>query len=1037
MKRLAVCVACSVLAACGGGGQDEAAGTAQATEEKAAVALAGDQPHALAGGPISSKVDPRLHSKEGPVEVWVSLSEPGLAAAQTARKASTDARMSQAEQRNVVTAVAQRQSDLMGRMASVGAQELARVTVAHNAIAVRVEASQLEALAALSGVAKVRPVQNYQMHLAETVPYIGAAQAQATGKDGSGVVVAVIDSGIDYTHRNLGGAGTDAAYTAAYGSSTDDPRNKTPDGLFPTAKVVGGYDFVGERWDGTGSATDIRDEDADPIDLQGHGTHVADIIAGRSADGTHVGVAPGAKLMAIKACSAIATSCNGIALLKAIDFALDPNGDGSIDDAVDIINMSLGSDYGIELDDLAIASANAVELGVLVVASAGNGGDRPYISGSPAMAKGVLSVAQTQVPSATQIPLVVSAPAAIAGTYYNTATVDWAPITGSVSGPVAYVGQGCPAAGGAPEDAYLANPAGKVVLIDRGACSVSLKVDRAAKAGATAVLIGLVAPGDAVSFSNGGGTVFVPTMVIQQSLSSAIKANVAAPVQVALSTSNALPLVGSMASSSSRGPASNQLIKPEIGAPGASVSAIAGGGTAQEAFGGTSGAAPMVSGAAAILKQAHPDRSPIEIKAMLMNSAETTIYTNQALVPGEIAPISRIGAGEVRVAQALPLGAAAWNPESDSAALSFGFRSVALVDLISREVVVQNFSHRPKTFRISQRFRDAADEANGAVKLQMPGSVSVPAHGRAKFKVYMSIDGRKLPAWGLNGGELGGTGSLLQGNEFDGHVVLTSNAETLSLPWHVLPRKSSAMEALSKSGRVGRSVPILNAGVEPGQAEVFALTGVSPKIPRQDLPAEDEYVIVTDIRAVGVRLVEPGVLQFAINSFGARAHPLRPVGYEIGVDVDADGNPDYYVFNDELSAGTGVSAVFVFDVAAGTFTAYAYNDADLNSSNMIFTVPTLAFGVSDDTPLTFSVNAFDIVSSGQLTDSVGPMTFTPSKPRYVASGLPPEGIRPLRVAQLRTAKGPGDASTSPSQSGFLLLYRNQKPSNEADLITLR
>ena len=83
-----------------------------------------------------------------------------------------------------------------------------------------------------------------------------------------------------------------------------------------------------------------------------------------------------------------------------MDFALDPNGDGDTADAVDIINMSLGSDYGQIEDDLTLASTNAVKLGVIVVTAAGNGSNKPYVVGSPSIAPGVISVAQTQVPSA-------------------------------------------------------------------------------------------------------------------------------------------------------------------------------------------------------------------------------------------------------------------------------------------------------------------------------------------------------------------------------------------------------------------------------------------------------------------------------------------------------------------------------------------------------------------------------------------------------------------------------------------------------------
>ena len=427
------------------------------------------------------------------------------------------------------------------------------------------------------------------MTLTETVPYVGATAVHAGGRDGTGVKVAVLDSGIDYLHAALGGSGNPAEFAA------NNPTIIEP-GTFPTAKVVGGYDFVGSTWTGATGSPPLA-ADPDPLDAgpgRGHGTHVAHIIAGKG------GVAPGASLYAVKVCSSVSTSCSGIALLQGMDFALDPNGDGDTSDAVDIINMSLGSDYGQIEDDLSFASTNAVKLGVIVVAAAGNGSNKPYIVSSPSIAPGVISVAQTQVPSAKAIPLVVNTPQAIAGVYGNTATVDWAPVGNGVTGDVAFIGRGCPAGSvpGVPgPDPILNSPSGKIALIDRGGCSVSLKVDYAVDNGAIGVLIGLVAPGDAVSFSFGGGDSFAPTLVIQQSLSNAIKGQLTAgeTVNVSISPSAAIPLVGSMASTSSRGPSiSKQTIKPEIGAPGGSVSAEAGTGTGEAAFSGTSGASPMV-----------------------------------------------------------------------------------------------------------------------------------------------------------------------------------------------------------------------------------------------------------------------------------------------------------------------------------------------------------------------------------------------------------------------------------------------------------
>ena len=129
-----------------------------------------------------------------------------------------------------------------------------------------------------------------------------------------------------------------------------------------------------------------------------------------------------------------------------------------------------------------------------------------------------------------------------------------APIAAGATGNVAYVGRGCPAQDQTPADGYLANPAGKIALIDRGACNVSLKIDRAAKAGAIGALIGLVAPGEAISFSFGGGDTFVPSLVITLSTSNLIKANIGAPVNVTISLTNSTSIVGSVVGSSSRGP---------------------------------------------------------------------------------------------------------------------------------------------------------------------------------------------------------------------------------------------------------------------------------------------------------------------------------------------------------------------------------------------------------------------------------------------------------------------------------------------------
>ncbi len=1043
--------AAALLAACGGGSTNDAIGGRDSAQAAGAPKKATAQPASklLIPGAKATKVDridPRLHHATGTVEVWISTDAPSLAERRQELRAQqggaanwkasdepTKAAMRQHQQ-----TVRERQDAMMSELSSLGARELGRVSRAHSAIAVRIDANRLPAVAALGGVARVRPVVHYELALDETVPYIGAKSAQQLGFDGKGVTVAVLDSGIDYTHRGLGGPGTTAAYEAAYNDVT--ARN----GLFPTAKVVEGFDFVGESWpcpdNPDGTPNDCRTEDDDPIDFEGHGTHVADIIAGRK------GVAPGAKLLAVKVCSAVATSCNGVALLKAVDFVLDPIGDGDLADAADVVNLSLGSSYGQKEDDLSAALANAVKLGVVVVASAGNSADRPYIAGSPSTTPEVISVAQTQVPSALAFPLVIKSPASIDGVYPNTATVDWAPINNGITGDVVFVGRGCNA------DPYLAAPAGKVALIDRGTCNISEKVRRASDAGATGVLVGLVAPGDAVTFSNGGqcpvpadGTC-KPTLIITFATANLIKANIAAPVNVSVTQAQTIELVGSMVGSSSRGPSmSFSAIKPDIGAPGASVSALVGTGDGTEAFGGTSGAAPMVAGAAALLRGAYPQRTPTEIKAVLMNTAYTKITTNPATQPGALAPITRIGGGEVRALAALRSKLAAWEQQSMSGSLSFGYHRITRDRSFHKKVIVRNYGRHARTLAISPSFRYADDQALGAVSVDVPGSVTVPANGSASFLVKLEIAGDKLAEWPLDGGPTGGDGAALNGPEFDGYITLSDGQGDIHLAWQILPHKAASIGETRNSVNVGGSVLLRNAGVTTGPVDVFSLTGVSKKSKPSDFPQAGDSFALIDLRSVGVRgaFVSDGVndfpvLQFAINTNGARAHPNYPAEFDIYIDADGDGVDDFVLYNSELGgfAVSGQNVVNLFDLAAGTQVTRFFADADLNSSNMIFTVLLDDLGLAPDAKFRFSVFAFDNYFTGALTDSIENMTYTAATPRYVGTGLPDAGVPAGGSAQLKVQVVAGGAAASPSQIGLLLMYRNQRIDKEAARIVV-
>ena len=382
-----------------------------------------------------------------------------------------------------------------------------------------------------------------------------------------------------------------------------------------------------------------------------------------------MGVAPGASLYAVGVCSKVSTSCSGVALLQGMDFALDPNKDGDLSDAVDVINMSLGSSYGQRQDDLSAASANAVHLGVVVVASAGNSADLPYIVGSPSSTPEVISVAQTQVPSA-MLYRIAAGSVTVGGSWQP-----WSPAPTHVSGLWLW----------RRREHWLfyrlASPwagtfAGKILLVDRLTCSISDKVHNGAAAAhwrwslrimsprllvisrLISPMVGVL-PFDRGLFNYQGRRHLLKTVLGQTAT---------------IDPATAAGLVGNVVSSSSRGPSySYNTIKPDIGAPGASVSAVYGTGNGQTAFGGTSGAAPMVTGSVALIIQKFPGITPTEVKARLMNTGETNIGINPVGLPGVLAPITRIGGGEVRVNKAVAATTAAWDADDLTGSLSFGY----------------------------------------------------------------------------------------------------------------------------------------------------------------------------------------------------------------------------------------------------------------------------------------------------------------------------------------------------------------------------
>ncbi len=586
-----------------------------------------------------------------------------------------------------------------------------------------------------------------------------------------------------------------------------------PPSLFPTTKVVGGFDFTGEVWPNGPLAPD-----SNPLDLHGHGTQTADILGGKSLDNVHLGAAPGTQLYAVKVCSSVSSSCSGVAILQGLEFALDPTNSGTLNNAVDVISMSISGSFGQRESDDSESLTDIVNFGVVSVVSGGNDGDIPYIVAGPGATPEVLTVGATTSVVAFGIPLVIDSPAGIAGTYSDTATLDFAPINSTVTASIVYVGRACPG------DTLLANPSGKIALVDRGTCSVSLKIDNVANSGAVGVLVGLVAPGDAVSFSNGGGTNFPPTLVITQANANTIKTSLLSGVVVGtLSASNAISLATNVASFSSRGPNySFNMLKPDMSAPGTISAAQPGTGTREEIESGTTFSCPLVAGVAALLLEANHSLAPVDVKALLMETTETNVFNNAATQPGLLAPLSRTGSGELRANRAIAATTAVWDASAPLAvSISFGTLRMNTTQSLKKKLVVRNYSNTGRTYTTSNSFRDAPNLS--AVSFTLPSTVFVAANSATSIAATLTVNAAALPTWTLNGGTNGGNGELLNTVEFAGQLTFTSGPETVHIPWHILPHKAANVAPATNSLTLSGNPAVLSftntAGAVAGACE--------------------------------------------------------------------------------------------------------------------------------------------------------------------------------------------------------------------------
>ncbi|HEY9078032.1 MAG TPA: S8 family serine peptidase [Anaerolineaceae bacterium] len=670
--------------------------------------------------------------------------------------------------------------------AKFGATVLYQSQISYNGVAVKVDASKLPELAKIAGLKAIHRITLKSPDMMYSNKMIGADKVWGTAVNpnlgtGNGIRVGVIDSGIDYLHRDFDGPGT--------GYSTIDFTKPAP-AYFPNVKVAGGWDFAGDDYNGYNTPQ----PDANPMDCTnlavmngtggtvGHGTHVAGTVAGygvvASTGLTYKGVyndtilndpefwsigpgvAPQAQLYALRV-----FGCTGSTwlVIPAIDWALDPNNDGDLSDHLDVINMSLGSDIGGGIDPDAVASENATLAGMVVVASAGNGGDSYYNVGSPSTGQGVISVAAVvdglDVMSGLEVVASSNTGTLPLGKYgsSNAVAYNWAskpPVTGELLYPATNKG-GCSAF----PPGYFA---GKIALLDwtyktdgvTNECGSVTRTRNAVNAGAIGVVIAHTK--SYLDFAITGSSV-VPSTITTKATGDKIKnvLNASGTVRVYISADydgkvkNIEPANNDIiASFSSRGPRSgDNFLKPDVSAPGVSIWSVAAAtGNQGKSMGGTSMASPHVAGMMALLKQLHPTWSVQELKALAMNTANHSPWDYASDEP---VGLSRAGAGRVDAEQAYASPAIVYNKDDLGAvSVSFGSPQVVTTTSLVKNVDLVNKGTTTVTYNVSYLDITDAPGVNYTIALAVAGSpaltpsddIAVNGNSTVSLKVYASFD---------------------------------------------------------------------------------------------------------------------------------------------------------------------------------------------------------------------------------------------------------------------------------------------------------
>lgn len=1061
---------------------------------------------------LDSMVGPVMVELEGaPAAVAYADSEAqGASKADAARAGREQKGRNDADQRSVRSAIA---------ASGIDAPELYSVQSAYNGIAVQVDTpGEAARLAELPGVKAVHAIPLVEADNASSVDLIGAhAVWEAFGETGDGMTIGVIDTGVDYVHTNFGGSGSSADYVVATsaGANVETADAHSPfsiPGIYPNARVVGGHDLVGDAYNAgaaAGSPALTPHPDRNPMDCNGHGSHVAGTAAGSgvNADGSTYtgdydesvpaetmrigpGVAPEADIYAIRV-----FGCGGSTAVttQAIDWALDPNGDGDPSDHLDVINMSLGSPLGTADDSSAAASDNAVRNGVIVVASAGNNTDVYYITGSPASASRAISVASSTDAVDITDAFRVNSPASIAGLHGGSRSVNFNWTSPPASAPLPMTADlyypatnqyGCAAWTGAD----LAAIAGKVVLVDwkkptdaTFPCGSLARANNATAAGAKGILMA-----DSVPYLDTAiaGNASIPGLYTTSTVGDALKGALAGgPVSVTLSAewNSQFRLItpgreDMLSGFSSRGPRGRgAALKPDIAAPGQGIfSTGARTGNQGASNQGTSMAAPHMAGTMALLKATHPDWSVEQLKALVMNTAGHDVYTGLGQ-SGDRYGVARIGAGRVDIPAAMGNDVVAY-VDDRSGAVSVSFGAVQVEDRLKEDQRVRVVNNGSETARFALSYDARTDIPGVEFSLESgrgdddrgrrgrgdrrgdDGEATIEIRpGRSEtFRVVLTADADEM----LNTREAT-VAAVQAGNprhwlsEEGGYATLTpvGGGTALRVPVYVTARPASDMKATSREvsfrGRNAGTREIrlhgdaVSTGTEPlgwsSKVSAFELQAESPKATLAE--GVSELARNADLKQVGAAMNEAKTaLYFGISTWGDWAAPATDVQFSVQIDRDRNGTVDATMFNtrftdsDVFVTALGGSALAFTNVFSSNVTT-----APFDNSVVVLPMPVGALGLpAGVTRFNYRVQGLSRFWSGPPIDQTDWLTYDVATPGLAfAGGLGGSTMylddRSTRIPVTLNK----DAFVANASRGILLLHHLNEAKDRAEVLAVK